>query len=283
MNATEDVALQVEGVSFAYPAGVEALRDVSLSVAPGEAVGIIGENGAGKTTFVKHLNGLLKPDEGRVLVKGHDTRDYTAATLARCVGLVFQNPDDQLFQNSVRKEVALGPRNLGLDEQEVDERVQWALELVEMEGPIDVHPYDLGLSGRKLVAIATIVAMDPPVVVLDEPTTGQDHVGSEVLERVVEELRNLHKTVIAISHDMDFIARNFPRVVTMAHAEVLLDGPAKEVFARPDVLAEAGVSTPALGQLARHLGWEEVPFTVEEFVEVLGGRARGIRQRIGNE
>jgi energy-coupling factor transport system ATP-binding protein len=270
VSVSEDAALRVENVTFAYPAGVEALHDVSLSVAPGEAVGIIGENGAGKTTLVKHLNGLLKPDDGRVLVEGHDTRDYTAATLARWVGLVFQNPDDQLFQSSVRKEVALGPRNLGLDEQEVDERIRWALELVEMEDAIDVHPYDLGLSGRKLVAIAAIVAMDPPIVVLDEPTTGQDHAGSDVLRRVVTELRDLDKTVIAISHDMDFIARSFPRVVTMAHAEVLLDGPAREVFARPEILAEAGVSAPALGELARRLGWEQMVFTVEEFVEAIG-------------
>ncbi len=269
MDARGDVTLQVDGVSFAYPGGVEALRDVSLSVRAGEAVGIIGENGAGKTTLVKHLNGLLKPDEGRVLVEGHDTRDHTAAALARWVGLVFQNPDDQLFQSSVRKEVALGPRNLGLDEAEVEERVAWALELVGMDGAGEQHPYDLGLSGRKLVAIAAVVAMDSPIVVLDEPTTGQDHAGVDVLTHVVRELRALGKTVVAISHDMDFIARNFPRVVTMAHAQVLLDGPVAEVFARPDVLAEAGVSTPLLGRLARRLGWEETPFTVEEFVEVL--------------
>jgi energy-coupling factor transport system ATP-binding protein len=272
MSQVDDALIQVEHVHFAYPGGVEALRDVSLQVRAGEAVGIIGENGAGKTTLVKHFNGLLKPDAGRVLVSGHDTRHHTAATLARRVGLAFQNPDDQLFQNSVRKELALGPRNLGFDARRLDAQVRWAVDLMGIGQALDAHPYDLGLSGRKLVAIAAILAMDTPIVVLDEPTTGQDQVGVEALVGVVRALRELGKTVIAISHDMDFIARNFPRVVVMAHARVLLDGPAEEIFARPDVLAEAGVEPPLLTQLARHLGWRETPFSVEAFVEALARR-----------
>jgi len=272
MSQIDRPVIRVEHVSFAYPGGVQALRDVSLAVSAGEAVGIIGENGAGKTTLVKHFNGLLKPDTGRVLVDGHDTRDHTAASLARWVGLAFQNPDDQLFQSSVRKELALGPRNLGFDARRVEERVRWALDLVGMGQALDAHPYDLGLSGRKLVAIAAILAMDTPIVVLDEPTTGQDQVGVERLTHVVGRLRALGKTVIAISHDMDFIARNFPRVVVMAHGRVLLDGRAEEAFSRPDVLAEAGVEPPLLVQLARRLGWRETPFTVEAFVETLTQR-----------
>lgn len=272
--------IRVEYVSFAYPGGVQALRDVCLMVCAGQAVGIIGENGAGKTTLVKHFNGLLKPDAGQVLVDGHDTRDHTAASLARWVGLAFQNPDDQLFQNSVRKELALGPRNLGFDARRMEEQVRWALELVGMSQALDAHPYDLGLSGRKLVAIAAILAMDTPVVVLDEPTTGQDHAGVEKLTHVVGRLREHSKTVIAISHDMDFIARNFPRVVVMANAQVLLDGSAEEVFARPEVLAEAGVEPPLLVQLARRLGWSESPFTVEALVKALAGRLVG-ENRIG--
>jgi energy-coupling factor transport system ATP-binding protein len=272
MSQTSGIAVQVEHVHFAYPRGVQALRGVSLTLQVGEVVGIIGENGAGKTTLVKHFNGLLKPDLGRVVVNGHDTRQHTAAATARWVGLAFQNPDDQLFQNSVRKEVALGPRNLGFDAARVDEQVRGALDLVGMREALDVHPYDLGLSGRKLVAIAAILAMDTPVVVLDEPTTGQDQVGVEVLVGVIRRLRALGKTVIAISHDMDFIAHNFPRVVVMAHGQILLDGHADEVFARPDVLAEAGVAPPLLTQLARRLGWDETPFTVESFVEALSRR-----------
>lgn len=271
-QASNTPVIQVEHVHFAYPGGVQALSDVSLAVQTGEAVGIIGENGAGKTTLVKHLNGLLKPDAGRVLVNGHDTREHTAATLARRVGLAFQNPDDQIFQNSVRKELALGPRNLGFDVQRLEEQVHWALDLVEMGDVLDAHPYDLALSGRKLVAIAAILAMDTPVVVLDEPTTGQDQVGVEVLVRVVRRLRELGKTVITVSHDMDFVARNFPRVVVMANARILLDGPADEVFARPDVLTEAGVQPPLLAQLARRLGWDETPFTVDAFVDALARR-----------
>ena len=272
MSQTDQSSIWVEDISFVYPSGVEALSHVSLAIRPGEMVGIIGENGAGKTTLVKHFNGLLKPEMGRVLVNGQDTRKNTAAALARCVGLAFQNPDDQLFQSSVLKELSLGPRNLGFDARRLDAQVRWAIDLVGMTHALHAHPYDLGLSGRKLVAIASILAMDTPFVVLDEPTTGQDHVGVEVLVNVIHRLRERGKGVIAISHDMDFIAQCFSRVVVMAHAQVLADGPAEEVFAQSEILSEAGIEPPLLTQLARRLGWQETPFTIQAFVEAVARR-----------
>lgn len=259
--------LDIAGLCFQYPNGVEALNKVTIQVHPGEAVAIIGENGAGKTTLVKHLNGLLKPTSGKVVVNGYNTREHTAAFLARSVGLAFQNPDDQLFQNQVRKEIELGPRNLGFDEQRLNRQVSWALELVGLSEAIETHPYDLELSGRKLVAIAAILAMDTPIVVLDEPTTGQDQLGIRALERIVGQLRSLGKTVVAISHDMDFVARSFSRIIVMAGGRVLIDDHAAVVFSRPELLAAAGVTPPPLIQLAQRLGWNAMPLNADEFID----------------
>jgi len=269
MGFSPEPFVQVDHVSFTYPNQVEALQDISLSILKGEAVGIIGENGAGKSTLVKHLNGLLKPTQGQVKIGGNSTLQYTAAKMARWVGLCFQNPDDQLFQRTVQKEVSLGPKNLGFDPQQIEKMVLWALDLVGMSDKADAHPYDLDLCGRKLVAIAAILAMDTPVVVLDEPTTGQDQVGIEVLARIVRKLQELNKTVITISHDMDFVAKNFHRVVAMAEAHILLDGPTEKVFNCPDVLARAGVEPPLLSQLSSRLGWDEAVFDTAPFVDLL--------------
>lgn len=269
----DEAGIVIDHVRFTYPTQVEALRDVHLRIGQGEAVGIIGENGAGKSTLVKHLNGLLKPTHGSVVVGSQDTREHTAAAMARWVGLCFQNPDDQLFQRTVEAEVTLGPRNLRFDTQRVTAQAHWALELVGMGDQANTHPYDLDLSGRKLVAIAAILAMDTPVVVLDEPTTGQDQVGVEVLARVVRQLRDMNKTVITISHDMDFVARNFPRVVAMANAHVLLDGPAEAVFNDVEVLSRAGVEPPLLTQLSHRLGWNEAIFDTDRFVAAVQSRS----------
>jgi len=232
-------------------------------------VALIGENGAGKTTLVKHFDGLLKPTQGDIWVNGQNTRQHTAAQLARWAGLAFQNPDDQLFQSEVRKEVELGPRNLGFEPERIDRQVRWALDLVGLGDAIDTHPYDLELAQRKLVGIAAILAMDTPIVILDEPTTGQDRVGVDRLGGLVTQLRRSGKTIITITHDMDFVARCFPRVVVLAGGRVLLDGPAEEVFAQPEVLLEAGVTPPPLVQLAQRLGWEETPFTIPAFQTAL--------------
>jgi energy-coupling factor transport system ATP-binding protein len=267
VNSDTDPLISIDHVYFAYPNGSDALQDINLSVYPGEVVGIIGENGAGKSTLVKHLNGLLKPSKGTVLIEGRDSRKLTSAALARWVGLCFQNPDDQLFQNKVHKEIVLGPRNLGFDPKRIREQSSWALDLVGMGSRADDHPYDLDLSSRKLVAIAAILAMDTPIIILDEPTTGQDQVGIEVLERVIQKLKMLHKTILTISHDMEFVARNCPRVVAMANTRILMDAGVEEVFHQDNVLAQAGVEPPIYSQLSRRLGWIGDLFSTDQMVE----------------
>ncbi len=266
------IPVEVESVVFSYPGGVTALDGVSLSLPPGEAVAIIGENGAGKTTLARHLNGLLRPSAGRVLIGGWDTRHYSIARLAARVGYVFQNPDDQLFERTVRAEVAFGPRNLGLRGPALARAVDAALEQVGLLAESARHPYDLQLTQRRLLAVAAALAMNTPIVVLDEPTTGQDARGVDCLARIIADLRAAGRTVIAITHDIDFAAEHFPRIVVMAAGRILADGPADGVLARADQLARAQIDPPQLVRLAAALGLPAVPLTVEDFLAALPRR-----------
>jgi energy-coupling factor transport system ATP-binding protein len=238
-----------------------------MAIQDGEAVAIIGQNGAGKTTLVKHFNSLLQPTSGSVWVGDWDTRDKSAAQLAHRVGYVFQNPDDQLFQSSVRAEVMFGPKNLGMPQNQIDTRTQGALRTVDLGWATDRHPYDLSPGERKRVALAAVLAMDTPALVLDEPTTGQDHVGVALVGEIVEGLKAQGKTVITITHDIDFCAEHFERVVVMASGKILLDGESRSVLAQADLLAHSFVEPPQLVRLAKRLAMDFVPLNVEEFIE----------------
>lgn len=223
--------LLLEAVSHLYPgSGVRALDRVDLRIAAGERVALVGQNGSGKTTLVRHLNGLLRPTTGRFLLDGTDAARTTVARLARSVGLVFQDPDRQIFSASVRDEVAFGPRNLGMRGDELRVAIDAALAAVGLEAVGRTNPYDLGASRRKLLALASVLAMRTPVLVLDEPTTGQDLRGVAIVRRVIDEAQAAGRTVIAISHDMEFVASAFDRVVVMWEGRVLLEGPPASVF-----------------------------------------------------
>ena len=235
--------LALEGVGFVYPDGTRALSGVDLTIVPGEVVAIVGQNGSGKSTLVRHLDGLLRPTEGRVLHDGADVADARVAALAAAVGIVFQNPDRQIFAGRVRTEVEFGPRILGRSPQDAAAAATAALELVGLGDLADANPYDLGFSRRKLLALASVLAMDTAVIVLDEPTTGQDARGVARIQRVVEGLVAAGRTVIAISHDMRFVAESFGRVVVMGAGRILLDGSPAEVFGEVR-LADARVDLP---------------------------------------
>jgi energy-coupling factor transport system ATP-binding protein len=226
------VTIALESVSHVYqPAGFRALDGVSLRIEPGERAAIIGQNGSGKTTLVRHLNGLLRPDGGRVLVDGNDAAEHTVAELARSVGLVFQDPDRQIFAGSVQAEVSFGPRNLGMRGDQLKAAVAAALEAVGLADAAATNPYDLGSSRRKLLALASVLAMQTPVLVLDEPTTGQDMAGIEIVRSVIERAHADGRTVIAISHDMEFVASAFDRVIVMREGTMIGDGTPASVFA----------------------------------------------------
>ncbi|MFV0452758.1 MAG: energy-coupling factor ABC transporter ATP-binding protein [Propioniciclava sp.] len=253
-------------VRFTYPGGVEALAGVSLTIEAGERVAIVGQNGAGKTTLARHLNGIVSPTAGTVEVAGMTTTGRTIADLAATVGYVFQNPDEQLFAPTVRTDVEYGPRNLGLTRQEATARAMRALAAVGLLDQARAHPHDLPIGARKRVALAGVLAMETPVVVLDEPTTGQDLHGVEMIAAVVQNLADQGRTIIAITHDPDFCAEHFDRVIVMAQGQILADGPVSKVFADAEALARAGVEPPQLFRLARHLGWTERPLTPADFV-----------------
>jgi energy-coupling factor transport system ATP-binding protein len=259
----------VDNVTFAYSPEVVALKEVSLTVQPGETVAIIGENGAGKSTLAKHLNGLLLPSEGRVTVGGWDTRQHSAAQLAARVGFAFQNPDDQLFKRSVQAEVAFGPENLGFSNEEVESAVTEALSITGLTADADKHPHDLHSSQRRLVALAATLAMRTPVVVIDEPTIGQDAAGVVRLGEIIGQLKADGRTVIAISHHIDFCAQNLARFVVMANGRILADGPAQAVFSQTAVLAEAHVEPPQVGRLAAELGLGDSIVDSEAFLSAM--------------
>lgn len=254
--------LRTEGLVHVYGEGrVRALDGVDLRIDAGERVALIGQNGSGKTTLVRHLNGLLRPTSGRVTVDGMDAATLTVAQLASRVGLVFQDPDRQIFAGSVRGEVEFGPRNLGRPRDELRTAVTEALAATALTGEEETNPYDLGQSRRKLLALASVLAMRTPVLVLDEPTTGQDVAGVERVRAVVEAVASEGRTVIAISHDMRFVAEAFERVVVMREGRIILDGPPNTVFAADawKPLASTHLEPPLAAVLGDRLGIGPTP------------------------
>ncbi len=265
----EHPILKLQDVSFSYPNGVEAVQGLSVALARGESLGIIGQNGAGKTTTAKLMNGLLKPSSGRVLVGGDDTRDWTAAQTARRIGYVFQNPDDQIFNATVFREVEYALKRTDLSESARRERVDQALELTGLTGEHDTNPYDLPPSVRKFVTIASAIANDTDVMILDEPTAGQDLVGLNRLMQLLRTLQKKGKSVITITHDMEFVSQNFTRTVVMANRQLLRDTATNQVFYDTDALQTAHVDQPAFVQVADHFGGPEIGLSMNRLVHLL--------------
>ena len=267
-------SVALEGVGFVYPDGTRALDGIDLEIPSGQSVAIIGQNGSGKSTLVRHLDGLLRPTEGRVLHDGVYVAGTRVAALAGRVGIVFQNPDRQIFAGKVRSEVEFGPRILGRSKAEIAAAVDAAIEAVGLTGQEATNPYDLGFSRRKLLALASVLAMATPVVVLDEPTTGQDARGMVRIQAIVADMVAAGRTVIAISHDMRFVAESFERVVVMAGGRISLDGTPVEVFAETawPALADTYLEPPLAARVGARLGLGSTP-TETGLVDALAARA----------
>jgi len=260
-GATTSTLVQAEELVHVYPDGTRALDGVDLSIDRGELLTIVGQNGSGKSTLVRHFNGLLRPTGGRVVIDGTDVAGRRVAHLAAIVGLVFQDPDRQIFAARVRDEVAFGPRNLGLRGAALDDAIEGALVATGLDTDAQTNPYDLGYSRRKLLTLASILAMNTPVVVLDEPTTGQDARGIERIRRIVTDLAAAGRTVIAITHDMRFAAETFRRIVVMREGRLVLDGTPDEVFGEAvwPTLASTFLEPPLAARVGVRLGLGSTP------------------------
>ena len=269
-------AIRVAGLVHVYPEGTLALDGVDLAIETGELVAIVGQNGSGKSTLVRHLNGLLRPTAGTVEILGEDAAGLRVAALAARVGLAFQDPDRQIFAGRVRAEVAFGPRNMGLRGEALETAVRDALAAVGLAAELDANPYDLGYSRRKLLAIASVLAMRTPIVILDEPTTGQDLRGVGRVRAIVDGLVAEGRTVIAISHDMRFVAETFRRVVVMRAGRLVIDGTPAAVFAQPSwpALVATYLEPPLAARVGARLGLGDTP-TETALVDALAARGEG--------
>ena len=245
--------IEFQDVTYVHQNGVKALDGVSLRIASGETVAIVGENGAGKTTLVKHVTGLLKPMVGNVLVDGENTRETSTAQLSRKVGVAFQNPDHQLFSESVEDEMSFALRNFGFAPALVEQRVKWGLELFGLDEYRKSSPLVLSGGEKKRLTLACILAWDPEVVILDEPTVGQDSIQKEKLVGTIGMLTSSGKTVVVVSHDIEFLWPMQPRVVVMKAGRVLGDGPAAKLMRDGGLLDSARVAQPQLVEFYERL------------------------------
>ena len=273
--------LQVQALRHVYSAGTPfehiALDDVSFSVEKGEFVGIIGHTGSGKSTLMQHLNGLLKPTSGKILLDGKDIwQDKKTTRQSRFrVGLVFQYPEYQLFEETVYKDIAFGPKNMGLDEKEVDRRVREAASFVGItDAQLEVSPFDLSGGQKRRVAIAGVIAMEPEILILDEPTAGLDPVGREEILSNIEAYRKAkNATIMMVSHSMNDVARLTDRLLVMCDATLAMDGTPDAVFQRADELLEMGLDIPELTRVflkLRQLGLAVEPiYTMQQAIDAL--------------
>lgn len=259
--------IAIEDLRFSYLSGEEVLKGVSLGIKEGEMVAVLGSNGSGKTTLVKHMNGLLRAVSGSVLIEGEPIERIGTAGMGRRVGFVFQNPDHMLFAESVFEEVAFGLRNYGFSEAEIPERVKGALDAVGLSGVEAVDPFVMTKGDRQKLAVACVLACEPKVLILDEPTTGLD--ATEQL-RMMELLRGLNRvghTIVMITHSMEVAARYAGRSVLMASGTVIADLPTREAFSRPDLLSKASLEAPPCTRLGERFGLSAL--TMEELASRL--------------
>lgn len=267
--------IEIKNLNHIYMPGspfeTKALDDVTLTINDGEFIGLIGHTGSGKSTLVQHLNGLMKPDRGTVLVDGMDTgaKETDLREVRRRVGLVFQYPEHQLFEETVRKDVAFGPRNLGCDEAEIEQRVRDACAQVGLgEDMLDKSPFDMSGGQKRRVAIAGVLAMQPRVLVLDEPTAGLDPRGRKELTELIRQLHeDAGNTIVMVSHSMDDIASLAQRIIVMNKGRVAMDGTPREVFSRPQELMEMHLGVPAAARLALRL--REMGYNIPDDVYML--------------
>ncbi|MDP4190881.1 MAG: energy-coupling factor transporter ATPase [Bacteroidota bacterium] len=272
------VVIKAVDLNFLYTSSKIALRNINLEIHKGEFVALIGKNGAGKTTFSKHLNGLLRPSFGDVFINGRNIKTVSTSELSKEVGYVFQNPDHQIFSSTLWDEVEYGLKNLGISENDRKTRVMEALKFVGLEELKERHPFTLGKGERQKLAVATILAMETEILVIDEPTTGQDWEGTKRMMTMMEKLHKRGHTILAITHNMRLAAEYANRVIVFANGQIVLDGPPEEVFYEQEKLQKASVTPPEsaiIGNRLRSYGLEDFPVTISALVDQLCQKSHG--------
>ena len=245
--------IEVKNLHFTYPTGKKALRGINLKIETGEFIAIMGENGAGKTTLVKHFNGLLKPTSGTVLINGTDTKKSSVAMLSRTVGLVFQNPEHQLFSENVRDEVLFSLKNFGFNEEIARKRMNKILEVLNLTHYASVSPFMLSGGEKKRLALASVLAWDPKYIILDEPTIGQDYNQKRNLGNFIKQLNTQGKTVIIVTHDVEFVAEVKPKIVLLSNGKIMAEGPCIDILTNEKIVKKASLIMPQIGQLMTSL------------------------------
>lgn len=249
------------------------LKGINIEIGKGKLVSIIGQNGCGKTTLVKHLNGLLKPTKGDVIINGVNTKKTRTYELAKLVGYVFQFPDSQIFSKTIFDEVSFGPKNLGFALNETKKAVSSSLAKVNLQKNLDERPQSLSTGEKGRLAIADILAMMPEILIFDEPTTGQDHSTCKRIMEIAKKLAKSGKTVIVISHDMDLVAKWSDRVIVISEGKIMKDGTPTEVFTDFELLQNVGIDPLQVSLLAKLLNLQEIPITTNDMVRLLFRRS----------
>lgn len=273
-----DDIIQVRDLWYQYTGEIVALKGVSLDIKDGDFVAVIGQNGSGKTTLVKHFNGLHKPTKGQVIVGGRDTKERSVGELARTVGFVFQNPDHQIFCATTREEITFGPRNLGLEGDELEDRVEEALAYFGLTEHADSPPAVLGFGTRRKISIAAVYAMRPRVFVLDEPTTGLDWKSAMALMRVIQTMNETGHTIILVTHDMKVVCQFARSSLVLRDGQVLTYDDTRTVFKHSEVLKDTQIEPPQITELAKRMvpfGMSDDVLTVDEFYAVYVNSRRG--------
>ena len=270
--------VEVKNLTFTYPNGFTALKNINFVVENNEFVAIIGQNGAGKSTLLKNLTGILKPTVGAVLIDGLNTKNISVSRLSSKLGFVLQNPDRQLFADTIYEEVAFGPRNLKLDKEEIESRVTHALEVTGLLEHKDKFPPSLSTGERAKVVIASVVAMKPDVIIFDEPTTGQDYKGCYQIMNIAREFYNIGHTVIFVTHHMALVAEYATRTIVFCKGEILLDDTTENVFAHPEILKKSYIVPPQITQIGQELknelGTDKIFLNVNDLCDCILKRSK---------
>ena len=249
-----DIAVEVKGLKYSYPEGKNAIAGVDLIIKEGEFAAIIGQNGSGKTTLAKHFNGLLRPSAGSISCFGKDTAKMKVSELGKIVGYVFQNPDHQIFANTVKDELTFGPRNYGLPEDQISANVTQSLQAVHLEGYEDRDPFSLTKGERQRIAVASVLTCKPKILILDEPTTGLDYTQQKSMMELLRSLNEAGHTIVIITHSLWVVAEYAHRVIVMDEGSIIMDGTVREVFSQQEKMESAGMRLPEIVKLGNMLG-----------------------------